>query len=372
MKQRALIFGAAGVGVKAKEVLENQGHEVLVFTDNDMNKWGKDLEGIPILPPKDISIEDYDLFAIGMYKHVETIKKQLIDMGVKEQNITVPVPVPASLFYNDTIVVEESDYIPLYTCFCFGGIECTGLKEKVCGILDHEIRYDFKNNFWAFTYYVRNIMKIIGSDEGKNFIKWFSPTEYSQLIIDVYTVADENREKIDQFIRKDPVHFLVYKDKTLQRMAYSNETFQFWMNRIPRAIDQRMIKRFEDLKRVLGNNNIPQDEVCVVSGTVLELFGLRETHDADDLDIIMTDRFRKMYGTGLVIVSDMIETHPQNEFVDMNGKKIEDDDIIENEDLHFWFEGVKVVCLPLLYQQKKNAGSKKECKLMEYVLGRRG
>lgn len=372
MKQGVLIFGAAGVGVKAKEILESQGYEVLAFTDNDINKWGKDCEGISVLPPKDICIEDYDLFAIGMYKHVEKIKKQLMNMGVKEDNITVPVPVPASLFYNDTIAVKERSYNSLLICVCVGGIECTGIKEKVGGFFDHVIRYDFENNFWAFTYYIRSIMQIISDKKSREFIKWFSLSEYDQLLIDIYTVKDKNRGKLDSFISEDNVHFFVSKNEMLRRMIYSNATFQFWMHRIPRAVDQRTKKRFEDLRRVLRNYNVPLDEVCVVSGTVLELFGLRETSDADDLDIIMTDRFRKLYGTGLIIVSDMIEIHPQNEFVDMNGKKIEDDDIIENEDMHFWFEGVKVVCLPLLYQQKKKAGIKRECKLIEYFIEGKG
>lgn len=106
--------------------------------------------------------------------------------------------------------------------------------------------------------------------------------------------------------------------------------------------DEEFLHKLEDLKRVLKENHIPRAKVCVVSGAVLQAYGLRQSKKFDDIDIIMTSDLRKIYGSGLVIVSATAEMHPQDEYT------VTDDEIIQNKQYHFVFHDLKFACLDAL------------------------
>ena len=95
---RIIIFGTGGVGMKAKEKLESQGDDIVAFADNDDTKWGKCIRDKVILKPDEILKSEYDAIAIGSYKGVDSIKKQLIQMGVSEEKIIVPIEPPNKIF----------------------------------------------------------------------------------------------------------------------------------------------------------------------------------------------------------------------------------------------------------------------------------
>lgn len=122
--------------------------------------------------------------------------------------------------------------------------------------------------------------------------------------------------------------------------------------------DEVFLKKLEDLKETLIKNNIPRANVCVVSGAVLQAYGLRESKEFDDIDIIMTSDLRNLYGKGLVIVSESAEMHPQNEY------EVSDDDIILKEENHFVFRDLKFMNLKILYR-KVVLGDKEEAQLIE-------
>ncbi|MGI6656852.1 MAG: nucleoside-diphosphate sugar epimerase/dehydratase [Desulfobulbus sp.] len=111
--------------------------------------------------------------------------------------------------------------------------------------------------------------------------------------------------------------------------------------------DQSFLDKLEDLKSCCRGHNIPLAEICIVSGGVLQAYGLRRSKLFDDVDIIMTERFRRLYGRGLVIVSESAEMHPQNEF------DIDDQTIIADPQWHFVWQGLKFMRLSLLYRQRK-------------------
>ena len=160
----------------------------------------------------------------------------------------------------------------------------------------------------------------------------------------------------------------------LYEVVQNKNTELFWKNRLPRALASDFIMRLEKLKEKLIRYNIPVKETCIVSGAVLEAYGLRETKKNDDLDIIMTDKYRDLYGKGLVIISDEIEMHPQNELLgmDMEGKnELTDEEIVRNEKNYFWLRGIKFLTLELLYRQRKTMHDSKELTRMNYYYGYR-
>ena len=117
----------------------------------------------------------------------------------------------------------------------------------------------------------------------------------------------------------------------------------------------------EDLKKVLSENNISINDVCICSGGVLQAYGLRKSKLFDDIDIIMMSAYRELYGKNLVIVSETAEMHPQNEY------DISDDEIIRNSENHFIYKGVKFVN-PDIYKRKLSKNPSEELELINRVI----
>jgi len=137
-----------------------------------------------------------------------------------------------------------------------------------------------------------------------------------------------------------------------------SENTRFFLENRRELADHDFLHRLEDLKKTLNHNNIPRAEVCVVSGAVLQAYGLRPSKLFDDVDVIMTSRFRKLYGAGLVIVSATAEMHPQNEY------DVTDDEIIGDPRRHFIYAGLKFMAPEILYRRFK-AQNRREADLLE-------
>ena len=259
---QALIFGCGGIGEKCKTYLEELGYEVIAFVDNDKDKWGKLFQGKIIISPKEISSLNYKQIAIGNYKAANSIKRQLLELGVEKDKIIIPF-IPNRIFKNESVVISAG--------------------------LDNV----------------------------------------------------ENEQKSD---------------------------LTLWYKKLGiKILDTELIEKFDGLKSVLKENNIPLSEVCVVSGAVLQVLDLRKSKTFDDIDIIMTSPYRELYGTGLVIVSETCEMHPQNEYDD-----ITDDEIITNPKYHFYYRGLKFIDPKILYKHKLKKGSKEEANLLEVFLKEKG
>ena len=83
---KALIFGTGSSGKKLLPLIQKQ-YQVIAFTDNDKNKWGKIFEGFPVYNPEKILEIDYDMIIIASAPGLGPITEQLLDMGVKRGNI---------------------------------------------------------------------------------------------------------------------------------------------------------------------------------------------------------------------------------------------------------------------------------------------
>lgn len=244
--KKIIIFGCGDVGIKAMHQLIAEGNEIIAFTDNSVSKWDTYCEGIKIIPPNEILKEDYDHIAVGLFKAADLIKRQLLEMGIKEEQIIIPIK-PDRIF----------------------------------------------------------------------------PMEAK--------LSKDELEKLpsDEYLSGNTLEY--------QRLGIQIE-------------DKEFLKNLDNLKEALLKNHIPREKVCIVSGAVLQVLGLRKSKEFDDIDIIMTSDLRNIYGTGLVIVSDVVEMHKKD------GYHIKDDDIIENMAYHFVFNNLKFMHPQILCEYLKTRG----------------
>lgn len=91
-KSKVIIFGAGGAGKKVLELIDevnkylNKDIQIGGIVDNDSKKWGNIFINYEILEPSNKTIKRSDKIVIASTWYKE-IKKQLVDMGIKEDNI---------------------------------------------------------------------------------------------------------------------------------------------------------------------------------------------------------------------------------------------------------------------------------------------
>lgn len=85
--KKIIIFGASEAG---RNYIKNQSDfSILAIADNDLNKIGKDFEGLKVINPSEILNHQVDKIVItSMY--FNPIKNQLIELGIDELKILAP------------------------------------------------------------------------------------------------------------------------------------------------------------------------------------------------------------------------------------------------------------------------------------------
>ena len=81
ISREVVIFGTSTLEIFLLECLKSKNVNVKFFSDNDKNKQGKLIEGIPVEPPSKIDIKDVVLVASGWEYE---IYKQLVEMGIRD------------------------------------------------------------------------------------------------------------------------------------------------------------------------------------------------------------------------------------------------------------------------------------------------
>ena len=82
--KKIICFGAGEQGKRAKKILQDEGYEVVYFSDNAKIKWGDFVEGIEVISPDKMK----KLYAEGGFSILVTsayhkeIEEQLIEMGI--------------------------------------------------------------------------------------------------------------------------------------------------------------------------------------------------------------------------------------------------------------------------------------------------
>lgn len=82
---RLLVFGAGAGGRKVWEVIPRKA-SILAFVDNDVNKSGSQIEGVPVILPESVSQHDYRYILVAsMYR--DEIESQLKQLGIPERRV---------------------------------------------------------------------------------------------------------------------------------------------------------------------------------------------------------------------------------------------------------------------------------------------
>lgn len=124
-----------------------------------------------------------------------------------------------------------------------------------------------------------------------------------------------------------------------------------FLNRIKRFATQ---KNFESLllqlKKLIQEYNIPTQEICLGGSSALAAYGLR---DVQDLDLLATksviDAFKKIKNTKIHPHLNNFHFYPYAQ-----------EEIILNEDLHFYYRGIKIATLDVIEKMKKKRGTVKD------------
>ena len=56
-ENRLVLFGAGNLGRKVLQCVRSIGAEPLAFADNSQSKWGTNVDGVPVLSPKDAAAQ---------------------------------------------------------------------------------------------------------------------------------------------------------------------------------------------------------------------------------------------------------------------------------------------------------------------------
>ena len=131
--KKLVIFGASAGAVKVIRTLKNIGISVDFLTDNDVNKWGKELENIPIIQPDELRNMECNILIASDYQ--EEIELQLRDMNLLDRLILKEEYIIAYLqehleearkilsTSNIAQIKEKKILIDLIECTEYGGIE---------------------------------------------------------------------------------------------------------------------------------------------------------------------------------------------------------------------------------------------------------
>lgn len=143
----------------------------------------------------------------------------------------------------------------------------------------------------------------------------------------------------------------------LKQIVLSVNNLKHLRMRVARNYSEDFIRRMEQLKQLLKERGIRQDDVCISGSSGLEIFGLRK---ARDLDFFVNENVRKQYGEITISWTDEIEYVRKNSIQISNELLYEDDLLIEDDNWHYVFYGLKFVNLSVLCQKKKYNGREKD------------
>lgn len=429
----AIIFGCGGVGITAKENLENDGIDVAAFADNNEKKWGTFVEKCEVISPKEICQYDYDYVAIASYKGQTVIREQLLSMGIPREKIIVPIAPKNKIFKNPgnytenelvtlskdnyesesnkrfkrtRLAIEDKCFLDKIDKLKSVLLENHIPREKVCVVkgsvmiayglraskrfedIDIIMTKDLRKLYGTCNVFVSDDIEMVAvgylngrdddeiiNDVNKHFVfnglkfmnledfyeykkelLWIKPKKPG-LKDDLSIVEDFIRKNADEFKLSEnarPKIFVnpsKYTEKELveiSRDSCESEGTKRYERMNLVVEDEQFYVKLQKLKQILWKNNIPRNKVCVVRGAVMVAYGLRKLRDGEAIDIIMTKDLRELYGRGYIKVSD---DAVMSAVYYMNGR--DEDEIINDVDKHFVFNGLKFMNLRDVYEFKR-------------------
>ena len=83
-----ILFGTGEIYQFVKRTLDKyENYRPIAFLDNDSSKYGKRIDGIPVLEPDSINNMEYDYIVITTDVYYREVRLQLKELGVKDKNI---------------------------------------------------------------------------------------------------------------------------------------------------------------------------------------------------------------------------------------------------------------------------------------------
>ncbi len=125
---------------------------------------------------------------------------------------------------------------------------------------------------------------------------------------------------------------------------------------------EKSIAELENLKRILDNNNIDLKKILIVSGFVLQLYGLRISGDLDYIGDIAHPEKLEAYN---------INSH--NNYMQYYDGNVEE--LINEDEIYFILFGLKILAFKKLYEMKTHRAELKDnidCGLMNSLISNRG
>lgn len=282
---------------------------------------------------------------------------------VVKGSVMIAYGLRASKRFEDIDIIMTEDLRRLYGT---GNVYVSENIEMVAvgylnGRKDDEIINDVNNHF---IFDGLKFMKLEDFYRYKRDIQLVKPQKPG-LVKDLRIVADFIKERAEYFpdVSKDELFFPVkqkehifvnpvkYTERELLEISKNSresELTKEYEKIQPNVEDGLFYVKLEKLKQILFENNIPREKVCVVRGAVMVAYGLRKLRKGEDIDIIMTEDLRELYGRGYIRISDDVV---MSAMYYMNGRN--EDEIIKNTNKHFVFQGLKFMNLEDVYEFKR-------------------
>lgn len=176
-----------------------------------------------------------------------------------------------------------------------------------------------------------------------------------------YYVLDIAFEAI---IRK--VIFEENKSKDYYSDYFGKYKIDIYMNRYQKQDEGETDDLFSEFRQYLYEKEIPYESVCIVGSIVLDILGVRK---ANDLDFIVLSKYADKFSNKAIKVtkSKKIERVKKNWLSNGNILIYSDDEIIESSYLHFYYQGFKIVKMPLVVYKKSIMRREKDLKDLELI-----
>ncbi len=133
--------------------------------------------------------------------------------------------------------------------------------------------------------------------------------------------------------------------------------------RISRMYSEEFIARIDKVKALLDYKKISRRDVIVVGSGSMEAFGIKKTND---IDIAVKSKYRETFGNDKISWSDEIDYVRKDSVAIQKGVVLPDDLLIEDDNYHFIFHGLKFLNLELVKRAKMV--SQREKDLMDIQL----
>ncbi|MDC0857265.1 hypothetical protein OAP83_00965 [Rickettsiales bacterium] len=104
-----------------------------------------------------------------------------------------------------------------------------------------------------------------------------------------------------------------------------------------------------DLKEACKKQKIKLNDICVIGSAPLSVMGIKEVSDIDFITLV---KYRKIYGDKPVPIYKEVDLASKQYHRTSHGTAINDDNLVQNDENHFMFMGIKFANLDIIRDRK--------------------